>query len=113
MACLAAILLQTGYKLAKTKLFIEFFNKGANQFIPFVVTITAILVTDLLKGIMIGMLVGLYYVIRANHHAAISLTQSGTHYLLQMNKDVSFLNRALLRSFLNQIEEGGHLVIDG
>lgn len=113
LACLAAILLQTGYKLAKPKLIMEFFHKGANQFIPFVATITAILATDLLKGILIGMLVGLYYVIRANHHAAISLTQSGTHYLLQMNKDVSFLNKALLRSFLDQIEEGGHLVIDG
>jgi MFS superfamily sulfate permease-like transporter len=113
LACLAAILLQTGFKLAKPKLFMEFFHKGANQFIPFMVTITAILVTDLLKGILIGMLVGLYYVIRANHHAAISLTQSGTNYLLQMNKDVSFLNKALLRSFLDQIEEGGHLVIDG
>ncbi len=113
LACLAAILLQTGYKLAKPKLFIEFFHKGTNQLIPFLVTIAAILITDLLKGILIGMLVGLYYVIRANHHAAISLTQSDNHYLLRMNKDVSFLNRALLRKFLDQIDEGSYLVIDG
>jgi MFS superfamily sulfate permease-like transporter len=113
LACLAAILLQTGYKLAKPKLFVEFFHKGSNQLIPFLVTIAAILITDLLKGIIIGMLVGLYYVIRANHHAAISLTQSDHHYLLRLNKDVSFLNRALLRKFLDQIDEGSYLVIDG
>ncbi len=113
LSCLAAILLQTGYKLAKPKLFLEFIHKGQNQWVPFVVTVSAILVTDLLKGILVGLLVGLYYVIRTNYHAAISLTQSGKHYLLQLNKDVSFLNRALLRSYFDQIDEGGYLVIDG
>jgi MFS superfamily sulfate permease-like transporter len=113
LACLAAILLQTGYKLAKPKLFAEFFRKGWNQFIPFVATIVAILLTDLLKGIAVGMVIGLYYVIRANHHAAITLTQSGNHYLLKMHKDVNFLNRALLRKFLGQVNENSVLVIDG
>lgn len=113
LACLAAILLQTGYKLAKPKLFIEFFHKGWNQFIPFVATIVAILLTDLLKGILVGIVIGLYYVIRANHHAAISMTQSGNHYLLKMHKDVNFLNRALLRKFLGQVNENSILIIDG
>jgi MFS superfamily sulfate permease-like transporter len=113
LSCLAAILLQTGYKLAKPKLFIEFFHKGWNQLIPFVATIVAILVTDLLKGIVVGILIGLYYVIRANHHAAISLTRSDNHYLIRLNKDVTFLNRALLRSFLDQVEENSFLIIDG
>jgi len=113
LSCLAAILLQTGYKLAKPKLFIEFFHKGWNQLIPFVATIVAILVTDLLKGIVVGIVIGLYYVIRANHHAAISLTRSDNQYLIRLNKDVTFLNRALLRSFLDQVEENGFLLIDG
>ncbi len=113
LSCLAAILLQTGYKLAKPKLFLEFFHKGWNQFIPFVATIVAILATDLLKGILAGILIGLYYVIRANHHAAISLTQSGNHYLLRLHKDVTFLNRALLRKFLGQIDKNSFLIIDG
>lgn len=113
LACLAAILLQTGYKLAKPKLFVEFFHKGWNQLIPFVATIVAILVTDLLKGILVGICIGLYYVIRANYHAAISLTQSGNHYLLRLNKDVTFLNRALLRKFFNQIDQDSFVIIDG
>jgi MFS superfamily sulfate permease-like transporter len=113
LACLAAILLQTGYKLAKPELVMEFFHKGSNQLIPFLATIAAILITDLLKGIVVGLVIGLYYVVRANYHAAISLTQSGNHYLLRLNKDVTFLNRALLRSYLDQVQEGGFLLIDG
>lgn len=113
LSCLAAILLQTGYKLAKPKIFVEFFHKGWSQLIPFVVTIVAILLTDLLKGIGVGIAVGLYYVIRANYHAAISMVQTGDHYVLSLNKDVTFLNRARLRQYFNQIEENSTVLIDG
>jgi MFS superfamily sulfate permease-like transporter len=113
LACLAAILLQTGYKLARPVLFKELYGKGWNQFLPFVVTIVAILLTDLLKGIAVGMLVGLFFVVRANYHAAITLTQDGANSLLRMHKDVSFLNKALLRSCLARIPAGGYLIVDG
>lgn len=112
LATLAAILLLTGYKLANPALFVEMYRKGMNQLLPFVITIVAILVTDLLKGIAIGMVVGLYFVIRANYHAAMSLTQDGKHYLLRLQKDVSFLNKALLRSYFDGIQDGGYLIID-
>jgi MFS superfamily sulfate permease-like transporter len=113
LSCLAAILLQTGYKLAKPKIFVEFFHKGWSQLVPFVVTIVAILATDLLKGIGVGIAVGLYYVVRANYHAAISMTQTDDHYVLSLNKDVTFLNRARLRQYFNQIEEDSTVLIDG
>ncbi|MBS3953514.1 MAG: SulP family inorganic anion transporter [Methylomicrobium sp.] len=113
LSCLAAILLQTGYKLAKPKLFIEFFHKGMNQLIPFVLTIVAILLTDLLKGIIVGIVIGLYYVIRANYTAAISMTQTDHHYVISLNKDVTFLNRWLLRKLLNQVSENSTVLIDG
>lgn len=112
LATLAAILLLTGYKLAKPALFVEMYRKGKNQFLPFVITIGAILITDLLKGIAIGMVVGLYFVIKANYHAAMTLTQDGKNYLLRLQKDVSFLNKALLRSYFDSIQSGGYLIID-
>ncbi len=112
LACLAAILLLTGYKLAKPKLFKEMYTKGASQIVPFVVTIVAILATDLLKGIAVGMVIGLYYVIRTNFHASITLTQHGNNYLLRLHKDVSFLNKALLRRYLDSVEENGYVIID-
>lgn len=112
LACLAAILLQTGYKLAKPKLFIDFYRQGWNQFIPFAATILAILISDLLKGIMIGMAIGLYFVIRANYHASITLHKKDQHYTLSLNKDVSFLNKALLRQLLDKITENSRVTID-
>jgi MFS superfamily sulfate permease-like transporter len=112
LACLAAILLHTGYKLANPLLFKAFYQKGMSQFLPFVITIIAILTTDLLKGMAIGMVIGLFFVIKANYHAAITLTQDGTHYLLALNKDVSFLNKALLRKFILTIPEHSTVTID-
>lgn len=113
LACLAAILLQTGYKLAKPQTLMEFYRKGWNQFLPFAITIIAILITDLLEGIIIGMSVGLFFVLRANFHEAITLTHHSGHYLIRLHKDVSFLNKALLRKHLSEIANDSELVIDG
>jgi MFS superfamily sulfate permease-like transporter len=112
LACLAAILLHTGYKLANPVLFRKFYRKGMSQFLPFAITVIAILVTDLLKGMAIGMVVGLFFVIKANYHAAITLIQDDSHYLLALNKDVSFLNKALLRKFILSIPENSIVTID-
>ena len=113
LACLASVLILTGYKLAKPKIVMEQYAKGFNQFVPFAVTIIAILTTDLLKGMTIGMAVGLFFVLRTNYHSAFTLTQDGNNYLLRMQKDVSFLNKAPLRGHLERIKEGAHLMIDG
>src|SRR3546814_13960641 len=66
LACLAAILLHTGYKLAKASTFKRMWHKGADQFIPFLVTIIAVVFTDLLTGVGIGLLVAMFYILR-NH----------------------------------------------
>ena len=100
LACLAAVLLLTGYKLANPQLALEQYSKGFNQFAPFAVTVAAILLTDLLKGMAIGMAVGLFFVLRANYHSAFALTRDGKNYLLRLQKDASFLNKAQLRTLL-------------
>jgi MFS superfamily sulfate permease-like transporter len=113
LACLAAILLQIAYRLANPKMLIQFYRKGWNQFLPFAITIAAILITDLLIGICIGLAVGIFFVLRGNFHEAIGLTQHGNNFLLRMHKDVSFLNKALLRKHLVNIPEHSYLLIDG
>ncbi|MDD2760585.1 MAG: SulP family inorganic anion transporter [Methylomonas sp.] len=113
LACLAAILLQTGYKLAKPSMLLEFYNKGWNQFLPFIITVVAILFTDLLEGIIFGMTIGIFFVLKANFHEAMTLTAHGSHYLLRLHKDVSFLNKALLRKHLSSIPEDSEVLIDG
>src|SRR5690606_42132230 len=66
LSCLAAILLHTGYKLATPALFKKMLRKGLDQFIPFFATIVAVVFTDLLMGAGIGIVVALFYIIRAN-----------------------------------------------
>lgn len=113
LACLAAILLITGYRLARPSLFIDQYNRGLNQFIPFMTTIVAILATDLLKGMGIGLAVGLFFILKENYHSAFTVTRNGSNYLLRLQKDVSFLNKGPLRETLLEIEEGSNMLIDG
>lgn len=113
LASLAAILLLTGYKLAKPAIALALYRQGASQFVPYLVTVGSILLTDLLKGIAVGMACGLYYVIKANFHAAITMTRHGNHYLLRLRNHVSFLNKALLRAQFADIEPNSEVIIDG
>lgn len=112
LATLAAILLHIGYKLANPKQFVNIYKEGLSQFLPYVITIIAVLATDLLQGIIIGIAVGLFFVIRANYHSAITMTNKGDQYVIQFHKDVSFLNKALLRNFLLSIPENSSLLVD-
>lgn len=113
LSALAAILLVVGYKLTKPTLYQVMYKKGLDQFLPFVITITAILLTDLLVGICIGMIVGMFFVIKTNFHEAINITQDGNNYLLRLNKDVSFLNKAKLRRYMEAMPEGAYVIVDG
>ena len=112
LSCLAAVLLYTGYKLAKPALIAAQYRLGWQRFIPFAITIVAILATDLLKGVLIGLLCATYFLIRANYRSALSFTCTGPHCLLRLNTEVSFLNRNELRGYLASIPDGGELIID-
>lgn len=112
MASLAAILVYTGYKLAKPSLFKEMYAKGLQQFIPFLVTIIAILVTDLLVGVLIGICIGLYYILRSNFRSAVRITRDGNHVLVKLRDQVSFLNKASLKKSLEDITDDSFVIID-
>lgn len=109
---LAAVLLVVGYKLAKPSIFIKEFKKGWDQFLPFLVTVTSILLTDLLVGIGIGLVVGLFFVIKTNFHRSVQVTELNGNYLVKLQKDVSFLNKAPLIKELSQIPEGSNVVLN-
>ncbi len=113
LASLSAILLVIGYKLAQPSVFKAIYKKGWEQFAPFLITIVSILLTDLLIGVSIGIVVGLFFVIRSNFHSAISVTKDGDHVLIRFNKDASFLNKPLLLDALESIEENSYVIIDG
>lgn len=112
IAALAAILIFTGYKLAKVSLFVEYFKKGMDQFLPFVITISAILFTDLLIGIIIGISVGLFFVLRSNFKTSVFILKEDQKYLIRFRKEVSFLNKPLLIGYFEKIPPGSAVLID-
>ncbi len=111
-AALAAILIFTGYKLAKLSLFKEYYKKGWDQFLPFVITIVAILFTDLLIGIIIGILAGLFSVLKSNFKSALSITKDESRYLIRFGREVSFLNKPYLMDQLEKIPENSSVLLD-
>src|SRR5579859_8207382 len=112
LSALAAILVMTGYKLAKPTLFREFHRKGWDQFIPFVATIVAILVTDLLIGILIGTGVALFFLLRSNFHSAVMIVHDNNKYLVRFRKDVSFLNKPIVKERLEGVPADSSVLID-
>ncbi len=113
LSCLACILIMVGYKLAHYALFVRMYQSGRDVFLPFIVTVLAVVFTDLLIGIAIGSMVGLFFVLRANHHSATILVNDGEMYLLKFNKDMSFVNKAELKTALAHIPDNARLYIDG
>jgi MFS superfamily sulfate permease-like transporter len=90
---------------------------GWAQFIPFIVTIVAILFTDLLKGVGVGLAVGFFFILKANAEAAYFHEeeedgQAGTHYL-RLSEHVSFLNKASIVQALERLPHNSRVVLDG
>ncbi|UOQ53135.1 SulP family inorganic anion transporter [Hymenobacter cellulosivorans] len=116
-AALAAILLVTGYKLGRISIFKQHFQAGLTEFLPFIVTIVAILLTDLLIGIGIGAAVGLFFVLREtykNAHFFQSYTVQGEEHLrISLGEHVSFLNKASIMTVLKDIPVNTTVEIDG
>ena len=112
-AALAAVLLVVGYKLTKPEIFKSIYAKGKDQFLPFVITIAAILLTDLLIGITVGIAVGIFFVIKSNLHQAITVRKEDNQlYIITLEKDVSFLNKAFLRRTLKKIPNNSRVIFD-
>jgi MFS superfamily sulfate permease-like transporter len=111
-AALASILILTGYKLANLSLFKEYYARGKQQFIPFIVTIVAIIFTDLLIGILVGILVGLYFVMRSNFRSSMVMVEDGDKYLIRFSREVSFLNKAKLVDYLQKVPDNSAVLID-
>ncbi len=116
LSALAAILIMTGYKLAKVSLFRDMFGKGWSQFVPFAVTVVAIVMTDLLMGVLIGLGTSLFYLMRSNFRNPYSIEQYRLHIgdviKMELPNQVSFLNKATIKTALWDIPEGAKVLID-
>ena len=116
LCSLAAVLIVTGYKLASPKVMKQMWGEGKYQFLPFVVTIIAIVLSNLLTGILIGLGVSLLFILRSNFQRAIRLVMEkhahGDVLRVELAAQVSFFNRAALQKILTDIPRGGRVQID-
>ena len=118
LATLACILFVVGYKLAKPSLFVAMYRMGWDQFVPFIVTVAAIVLTDLLKGIGVGMVVAVFYILRNHYRNAYSLERLSQDdgqpfFRMLLAEEVSFLNKGNILRTLNELPQGSRVVIDG
>jgi MFS superfamily sulfate permease-like transporter len=116
LAALAAILLFTGFKLAKPSIFMAMFKNGKYQWIPFLVTVLAVVFLDLLKGVGIGLTVSIIYILTGNLKNSYFFHkeeyEKGETIRIRLSEEVSFLNKASLRETLDHLPEESKVVID-
>ena len=116
LACLAAVLLVVGYKLAKVSLFKEMYKLGWEQFVPFIVTVVAIQFSDLLKGIALGMVVAIFYILRTNYRRDYQIHQDknseGGAITIKLSEHVTFINKGSIATKLSDIPNNSKVTID-
>lgn len=128
LSALAAILLLTGYKLAKPAVFKSFWNEGKYQFVPFIVTVVIIILIDLFgiipalggKGLLIGVLSGivaaagsiLYGNLKNSYYFHAEKHHDGDIIRIRLSEEVSFLNKAAIRQTLDHLPENSTVEID-
>ena len=116
LCVLAAVLIVTGYKLASPKVIGQMWSAGKYQFLPFAVTVVAIVLTNLLTGILIGLGISLLFILRSNFRRSIHQVMEkhihGDILRVELAPQVSFFNRAALQKILMEAPRGAKVQID-
>jgi len=116
LCVLAAVLIVTGYKLASPKVIGQMWSAGKYQFLPFAVTVVAIVLTNLLTGILIGLGISLLFILRSNYRRSIHQVMEkhvhGDVLRVELDPQVSFFNRAALQKILMDAPRGAKVQID-
>ncbi len=101
LATLAAVLILVGYKLAKPATIKHFWDKGKYQFIPFMATMLAVVFTDLLKGVALGLIISIIFILLGNMKRAYYLSreelEDADAITIELAEEVSFLNKAAIK----------------
>ncbi len=116
MACLAAILIMIGLKLASPKVFKHMWHAGKFQFIPFIATAIAVVGIDLLKGVGIGLIISIFFILRGNMKLAYFFKKEDHHegetITIDLAQEVSFLNKAAIKHTLSHLPKHCKVIID-
>jgi len=112
LAALAIVLIFVGLKLTTPKLWRQMWAGGPAQFVPFAITVAAIVTTDLLKGTVIGLVVGLFVMVRRQQANAVSVTVEDDKRIIRFQKDMTFLQKGRIKEVLLGVPDGQPVVID-
>jgi MFS superfamily sulfate permease-like transporter len=116
MACLAAILIMIGLKLASVKVFKHMWHAGIYQFVPFIATVVAVVATDLLKGVGIGLVISILFILKGNMKLAYFFKKEKHHegetIHIDLAQEVSFLNKAALKETLRHLPDNSKVIIN-
>jgi len=116
LATLAAILLMIGYKLASPDKVKHFWAQGIYQFLPFIVTLLAVVFIDLLRGVAIGMIISFIFILIGNAKKAYFFKRETYHdgdiIHIDLAQEVSFLNKAAIKLTLQNLPQNAKVIID-
>nr|WP_208887589.1 SulP family inorganic anion transporter [[Haemophilus] ducreyi] len=116
LATLAAVLILVGYKLTRPAVFQHFWQKGLYQFIPFLTTAIAVVALDLLKGVGLGLIISILFILQGNMKRAYYLSReelANANYIkIRLAEEVSFLNKAAIKKTLKNIHPNAKVIID-
>ena len=116
LSCLAAILILVGYKLAKPSIFKQMWAGGRDVFIPFMVTVVGLIFTDLLIGIVLGLIVGIFQVLYNNFkkpYEVRTFKENGEDVLhLELSENLTFLSKASMIDTVAHIPDNTSILID-
>lgn len=116
-ASLAAILIYTGYRLCRPAIFKHMFHNGISQFLPFLITVLGVVFIDLLKGVGIGMAFSIFYILKNNLKVPFFFKRriydkKGEVLHIELAQDVTFLNKASIKTVLEQLPHNSTIVFD-
>lgn len=116
LSSLAAILIFTGYKLTKPVVYKRMYAEGLDRFIPFIATIFSIVAFNLLEGILIGLAISFFYILKSNSTVRVDIIKEIFPNVianrLVLPQNISFLNKAALVAEIKTIPANSKLTID-
>ena len=114
LACLAAVLIQVGLNLCKPALFSTQVRLGVTQLLPFAITVAAVLLLDLLKGVIVGIVMGIGFVLYENSkRAVIAERDDSGRWRMRFRRDGTFVSKPGIVSALEDVDDGEEVLIDG
>jgi MFS superfamily sulfate permease-like transporter len=112
VACLAVILIDVGWKLCHPRILKKQLENGYAQAAPYISTMVAIFLTNLLKGVMLGVLVGIGFVLRDHVRGSLEIVEQPGSFVIRLHRDGTFLIKPALRAALARVPHRTQLTVD-